>query len=258
MNLKERIETYQQASDHKLLGRVPLIICINGRNYSKQTELLDKPYCPKFADAILSTMLRVCEEIDGAFFAYQFNDEIMVIARNDQSLETATWYKNNLQKICSATASIATLHFSQMASATELNMMTPTFTSNVFVVPNITDAINTVIFKQQYNFFLSIQFACFYELLNKYDRNTIISMLAGLSVDEKISLLQQECNIDFNNYPMAFRRGSACYKSPTLIDGNIKNKWMINAKLPIFTKEQKFLNNLFKDGVDIFRNENFK
>lgn len=255
IKLKDRIGSYQESSDYKLLNRVPLIISINGRGFAKSTELLDKPYCPKFAECILSTTLRLCNEVEGALFAYQHNDEIVLVARNDQSPDTAPWYDNRLQKICSITSSIATLHFNKCASAIDLNLIgEPVFTSQVFVVPNIMEAINTMVHKQQQNFHTSIQFASFYELLKKYDKHNIKEMLAGLSVDEKIDLLHQECGVDFNNYPLPFRRGAACYKVPKVSDdGTMKNKWSVHLDLPIFTKDQSFLSNIFKNGADIFR-----
>jgi tRNA(His) guanylyltransferase len=256
--LKDRISSYQEASDHKLLNRLPIIIYINGRSFSKNTSLLDKPYCSKFSECILSTTLRLCSEIDGALFAYQHNDEIVIVARNDQNPDTIPWFDNKIQKICSATASIATSHFSKCANAIDLNLTSePAFVSQVFAVPNVAEAINTMVYKQQQNFHSSIQFACFYELLKKYDKNIIKEMLSGLSLDEKIDLLNQECEIDFNDYPMVFRRGAAAYKVPKVSDGSMKNKWSINLELPIFTKDQSFLTNIFKNGCDIFRSENF-
>jgi tRNA(His) 5'-end guanylyltransferase len=77
-------------------------------------------------------------------------------------------------------------------------------------------------------------------------------MIAGLSVDEKINLLFEECNIVFNNYPKVFRRGAALYKAPNIVNGIIKNKWIINEDLPIFNKNQSFISNILKNGLDIF------
>lgn len=258
MKLKDRITSYEEAADYKLLNRVPIIITINGRAFAKATSLLDKPYCSKFAECMFSTTLRLCNEIEGALFAYHHNDEITIVARNDQSPDTAAWFDNKLQKICSVTAAVATVHFNDCASSIELNMIgDPIFTSQVFVVPNVAESINTLVYKQQHNFHTSIQSACFYELLKKYDKNTIKEMLGGLSIDEKLELLQQECNIDFNEYPESFRRGVACYKVPKVVDGAMKNKWFINSDLPIFTKDQSFLSNIMKNGGDIFRQESF-
>jgi len=253
--LKDRIDSYIESSDHKILSRLPIIICVNGRAFSKLTSLIDKPYCTKFAEGMLSAMLKLCMEVEGALFAYQHNDEIVIVARNDQSLETEPWYDNRVQKIASITASIATTHFKNYVGSTDLNLLgEPLFTSQVFAVPNISEAINTLVYKQQQNFHTSIQFACYYELLKKHYRNTIKEMLSGLTVDEKIDLLRQECGIDFNEYPHSFRRGAACYKIPKIIEGGtMKTKWAINPELPIFTKDQTFLSNIFKNGADIFR-----
>lgn len=258
MKLKDRIESYQNASDYRLLAKVPLIISINGRSFSKLTSLLEKPYDGKFAECMFSTALRLASEIEGALFSYQYNDEIILVTRNDQNIETAPWYDNKVQKIASTTASLATLHFNQCASAINLNLMgEPLFTSQVFVVPTIAEAINTIVYKQQHNFLTSIQLSCFYELLkHHYDKNSIKEMLSGLTVDEKIDLLNQEVKVDFNTYPQSFRRGAACYKVPKVIDGSMKNKWIINSELPIFTKDQSFLSNIFKNGADIFRQDN--
>jgi len=258
IKLKDRIHSYQEASDYKLLGRLPLIICINGRGFSKGTEILDKPYCPKFSECILSTTLRLCSEIEGAVFAYQFNDEIVLIARNDQSPDSTPWYDNKIQKISSITSSIATLHFNNCVNQLGINLIgEPVFTSQVFVVPNIAEAINTIIYKQQYNFHLSVQFACMYELLKTHDKNAIKEMLSGLSIDEKIDLLYQECKVDFQEYPSPFRRGASCYKVPKVTENGMKNKWFVNLDIPIFTKDQSFLSNIFKNGADIFRKESF-
>lgn len=256
--LKDRVESYQAATDYKLLNRVPLIICVNGRGFSKITQLLDKPYCPKFTECMVSTMLRLCTDVEGALFGYQHNDEIVIVTRNDQSNDTNPWYDNKIQKICSVTSSIATMHFNDYAKSAELNVTgEPVFTSQVFVVPTIAEAVNTVIYKQQQNFHTSIQFACLYELIKKYDKNNIREMMSGLNIDEKVDLLAQETEVDFNKYPLPFRRGVAAYKVPIVSGESMRNKWYLNTEPPIFTKDQSFLSNIFKNGADIFRQESF-
>jgi tRNA(His) 5'-end guanylyltransferase len=254
--LSDRIQSYQSATDYKLLSRVPVIICVNGRGFAKATQLLDKPYCAKFAKLMSMTMLKLCSNIEGAFFAYHHNDEIIIVSHNDQSNDSVPWFDNRIQKICSVSASIATLYFNQQLNNEDINMTGEiVFASQVFVVPTIMEAINTIIYKQQQNFYQSIQSACFYNLLNSYNTDNIRSMLNGLSIDEKIELLYKECNIDFNKYPLAFRRGVACYKVPKIINDVAKNKWTINAELPIFAQDQSMISNIFKTGYDLFRAE---
>jgi len=252
--LSERIETYSSISDYKLMSKLPIVICINGANFSKATQLLDKPYCIKFAECMSSTMLQLCSFVEGVVFSYQHNDEIIVIARNDQHVDTGIWYNGNIQKICSIVSSATTMFFHLCSMAKSLNMSgDPIFTSQVFTVPNISEACNTIIYKQQQNFHTSIQSACLYNLLNNHDKNTIKDMLAGLNVDDKIHLLEQECGVKYGDYPLSFRRGVAAYKVPKIIDGVMKPKWSVNNELTIFTKDQNFLSNIMHSGSDIFR-----
>lgn len=258
LKLKDRVESYQEQSEYKLLNKLPVVSIINGRSFAKITSLLDKPYCQEFTECMVSTALKLCNEVEGTIFSYHHNDEIILVSRNDQSNDTEPWFDNKVQKLSSIIASIATLQFNNCINAVNLNLLSEAyFTVKVFTVPNVSEAINTIIYKQQQNFYTSIQFACFYELLKKYDRTYIRDMVQGLSFEEKIELLQQECNVDFNQYPIAFRRGVACYKIPKVIGDTMKNKWTINADLPIFTKDQSFLNNIFKNGTDIVRQDSF-
>jgi len=255
--LKDRIDVYQDTFDFKLLSKLPIVIVVNGRNFTKTTSIIDKPYCTKFAECMLSASLKLCLEIEGSVFAYQYNDEIIIISKNDQSLETESWYDNKIQKICSIASSIATSAFKTHSNQLNLNIVgEPIFTTQVFTVPNLSEAVNTIIYKQQQNFHTSVQFASNYELSKKYSRDHIKDMLSGLTIDEKIDLLQQECNIDFNQYPISFRRGTACYKVPKILENkSMKNKWSINTELPIFAKNQSFIENILKVGHDIFRGE---
>jgi tRNA(His) guanylyltransferase len=252
--LRDRIESYISHTDQKLLARLPIIYVLNGRNFQKTTQLLEKPYNEKFAECMLSTMLQLCLNIEGVMFSYSFNDNIILISRNDKNDNSVPWCDNRIQKIASITASIATSHFQKCAAKLSLNLTGDClFSSQVFEAPNISEAINAFIFYQQQNNYLAIQSACLYNLLTKYNKEEIKSMLQGLTIDEKIDLLSQECQINFNDYSLTFRRGAAAYKVPKIIDGEMKNKWHLNTELPIFTQNQAFLSNLFKMGSDIFR-----
>lgn len=262
LKLRERISTYEESANFKLLGKVPLIISINGRSFSKLTSFLDKPFSTSFAETMYSCLIRLTQEIEGAVLGYSFNDEIVIIVRNDQTAETSPWYENNIQKIVSAVSSIITLHFNNYAKSANLNLSgDPIFLTQVFAVPNLTEAINVMVSKQQQAFQSALHSACLYELIKHYNKNDIKEMLNGIGYDEKISLLQQECNVDFNEYPTAFRRGVACYRTPTEINFNgqsiIKNKWVLDVDIPLFTKEHSFLNQILKGGSDILRKEAF-
>src|SRR5271170_4068863 len=101
-------------------------------------------------ELMCGTMIKLAQEIDGAVFLYSFNDEIIVISRNDQNNDTGAWYDNNVQKIVSVAASIATLEFNRLAGINDVQLFgAPVFLAKTFVVPNIVEAINVLVAKQQ-------------------------------------------------------------------------------------------------------------
>jgi tRNA(His) 5'-end guanylyltransferase len=258
VKLSHQIDSFIERTNYKLLNKLPIVITVNGRGFSKLSALLEKPYSDKLAECFYSVLIKLVQEIDGAVFGYTFNDEIIIISRNDQNDGTVPWYDNNIQKIVSVVSSLATLQFNNCALALDLNLMgEAVFYTNVYAVPTVSDAINVILHKQQQSLSNSIYHACLYELLNKFDKNHIKEILAGTTIDDKINLLQQECGIDYHDYPAAFRRGAACYRSPKVVkfEGEtlIKNKWTLNDDLPIFTKDHVFFE-IIRNGIDVVRN----
>lgn len=257
--LRERIDSFEELTNLKLLNKLPVIISLNGRSFKKVTSLLNKPFDSKFMDLMCGTMIKLSQEIDGTVFSYCYNDEIIIISRNDQTIDTEPYYGNSIQKIVSASAAIATFEFNRLAKINNVQLFgDPIFISKVFAVPTITEAINTLIMKQQNCFHSALSMACFYELLKKYDLYTVKQTLLGKSTStSKAEILFEACNIDFNSYPLTFKRGVSCYRAPKIInmggDEKIKNSLIIDTEIPIFTKDQDFLRSIFRDGRDIFR-----
>lgn len=250
LSLQDRISDFSERSQLNLLPKLPVITIINGRGFGKITSLLDKPYSDELAQCFYAALAGLVGEIEGAVFGYAHNDELIVVSRNDQELETMPWLDNDAQKIASIASSIATFQFSESARALDLNLLGDSvFYAKTFVVPNITEAINVLVSAQQRAAQFAIYFACFYGLLNKFNRNDIDNMLSETTTDEKINLLKQECGINFGEYPSAFRRGVACYRAPKTVSfqgtEQIRQKWQVNTELPIFTKSRDFLGSIF-------------
>jgi tRNA(His) 5'-end guanylyltransferase len=256
--LKDRIEQYEKIGIQTFLPKIPLIIKVNGRSFGKVTRLLNKPFDQKLAECFYASLLALVQGIDGAFFGFHFNDYLIIALRNDQSLETEPFANNDGQKISSIASSIVTSTFLNLVNSHDLTLMGETiFSALSFTVPTLTEASNSIIFYQQKAFQTAINSACFYELMNKFNKEEIKEMLTGLTSDEKIDLLRQEMGIDFADYPLALTRGVAAYKAPKIgyYEGKetIKNSWTLNTELPIFTRDQSFLSGIFKNGSDILR-----
>lgn len=249
--LKERTNTYEEASNYVLTRKLPVAIVLNGRNFKKTTSILEKPYDPVFIQTISQTMIKLASEIEGACFLYSFNDEIVIICKNDQSIATEAWYNNNVQKMVSAASSIASISFYTSAVKNKLKLLgDPVFVGKTFVLPNLMETVNYLIAKQNECSNTAIAMLCFYELLKRHKPNSAIDILRELSTKEQYSLLVDDYELDLSNYPVSFWRGLACYRVQKEIETDFGNetrmKLSINDELKFFNKDQSFLLDILK------------
>jgi tRNA(His) 5'-end guanylyltransferase len=243
--LRERIKSYEDQSDIKLLKKLPVITIVNGRQFKKLTSLLNKPFDINFFEIFTATAIKLMQEIDGSVFSYSFNDEIVIISRNDQTNDTQPYYDNRVQKIVSATASIASIEFSKMAGAKNVDLFgDPIFTSKCFVVPHIGEAINTLIAKQQQCFHIGLYQCCFYNLVKQHDIEIVKETLAKKTVDDKLEILMEDFGIDFNALPLTIRRGVGVYRAVAEGLDKPRKKIYINTELPVFAKAPEFLKDI--------------
>src|SRR5580704_15490057 len=102
-----RISSYEDISDFKLLPKIPIIIRLNGKSFSNITSEIEKPFCLEFMEAMSSTLIKLSKEAEGCIFGYSFHDEILLLIRNDQTTDTNPWFDNKIQKLASVTSSMA-------------------------------------------------------------------------------------------------------------------------------------------------------
>jgi tRNA(His) 5'-end guanylyltransferase len=209
------------------------------------------------------TMLQLVKQVDGAVFAYQQSDEISIVLRNDQTNDTDPWFGNRPQKISSVAASIATYEFNHYF----WNMPDPPkleepalFDARTFGIPNTSEVINYLVFRQQDCMRNAITAATYTCLNHKYGRRKMHQMLDGRSLSDRQDLLWDECGIDYHqDYPPAFRRGIAAYQAPRFVDtphGQMtKHRWVLDLNLPRITDDRDFVHGILTTGRDIFRQD---
>ncbi len=250
-SLKDRMLIYENVSEYKLTCKLPVIISLNGRSFRKITSLLAKPYSEEYVEIMSKTLIQLASEIEGAVFLYSFNDEIIVVCRNDQHLQTNTWYDNRIQDIISASASTASIAFLTAAQKTNVKLLgDPVFIGKTFIVPSIVEVINYLIYKQHQASQTAISMAIFYELLKKQSVEQVLNITKNLTIDEKYDLLLKQYDIDLQSFPLHYWRGTACYRASKLIKTDfgeeIRYKLIIDDKLPFFDKDKLFFDDKFK------------
>lgn len=104
---------YEDRAKIYLYRRMPVIIRLDGKAFHTLTCRCEEPFDKNFADCMDNTMIEVMKEAMGAKVGYVQSDEISILLTDYITHETQAWFDNQIQKICSVSASIASVAFTQ-------------------------------------------------------------------------------------------------------------------------------------------------
>lgn len=105
---------YESVTKARLVKRMPVAIRIDGKAFHTFTRGFNKPYDLVLSKAMEMTTQKLCENIQGCVFGYTQSDEITLILVDYKTLDTSAWFDNEVQKMCSISASMATMWFGKM------------------------------------------------------------------------------------------------------------------------------------------------
>lgn len=109
-----RMKTYyEEIPKTRLMRRTPVAIRIDGKAFHTFTKGFQKPFDSVLMTSMQGTMKYLCENIQGCVFGYTQSDEITLVLIDYQKLTSSAWFDYEVQKICSITASIATIAFNK-------------------------------------------------------------------------------------------------------------------------------------------------
>ena len=112
--LGSRMKTYyEQIPKTKLMRRTPVAVRIDGKAFHTFTRGFAKPFDEILGNAMARTMEYLCKNIQGCVFGYTQSDEITLILIDYQTFETDAWFDYEVQKMCSISASMATMAFNR-------------------------------------------------------------------------------------------------------------------------------------------------
>ena len=117
-NLGTRMKEYYEAIPKaRLMRRTPVAIRIDGKAFHTFTRGFQKPFDEVLGNAMVRTMEYLCKNIQGCVFGYTQSDEITLLLIDYQTFETDAWFDYEVQKICSISASMATMAFNRFFEA---------------------------------------------------------------------------------------------------------------------------------------------
>lgn len=266
---------YENITRYYLTRRMPVIIRIDGKAFHTFARNFKKPFDDVLVKTMQDTMKYLCENIQGCVLGYTQSDEISLVLTDYAELTTDAWFGNNLQKMCSVSASMATMAFNKFFSDRVEDFMyscydvvgsdipleknndykffelylkklgSAMFDARVFTIPK-EEVCNYMIWRQQDATRNSIQAVGQANFSNKE--------LHGKSCNNIQDMLMTQKGINWNDYPTTLKRGSCCVKvneDLTKYDevGNIsdyipRSKWIIDNEIPIFTQDRNYVEKL--------------
>ena len=239
-SLGDRMKTYESAFRSSLPRRLPVILRVDGKAFHTLTRGFDRPFDSRIEEAMSFVAQSLCDEIDGAVLAYRQSDEVSVLIRNDQTTQTEPWFGNNIQKLTSVSASVATWACSTVLGAKAL------FDSRVFVLPS-NEVVNYFVWRQQ-----------------DASRNSVQMLARSLFSHNEChnknnSELQEMCfqaGTNWNDLPTHRKRGSCVRKvivqkpieaGPRKGEICDRRVWQEDVDIPIFTQDRSYVERLLNE-----------
>ena len=273
-DLGTRMKEYEKRNQYYLQKRTPVAIRVDGRSFHTFTKGFKRPFDDILMKSMQETAKYMCENIQGAKLAYVQSDEITIILVDYDTLETDCWFNYRTDKLCSISASMATMAFNRVfvKNVDEWGRLTfpnwdeggtneevdvdllklndayqraigkgAMFDARCFNIPK-EEVTNLVYWRQLDASRNSIQMvgqACFShkELQNK-------------SCNDIQDMLMTQKGINWNDLPTYQKRGSCCVRNNIVIESDgvkaiiqlrdtskSENEWIIDTDIPIFKGE---------------------
>ena len=112
-SLGDRMKEYESRNQYYLQKRTPVCIRVDMRAGHTFTKGFVRPFDEVFGNAMIRTMEYCAKNIGNCVFAYCQSDEITFILVDYAKLETDAWFDYRTDKLCSISASMATMAFNK-------------------------------------------------------------------------------------------------------------------------------------------------
>lgn len=257
--LGKRMKTYyEEIPKTKLMRRTPVIIRIDGKAFHTFTRGFKRPFDDVLIRSMQDTMQYLCKNIQGCVLGYHQSDEISLVLVDYANLNTAAWFDNEVQKMCSISASMATMAFNKsfwqntsieddtfcfrdrrneeiteyIDTLVKARKVGAVFDSRVFNIPR-EEVANYIYWRQLDATRNSIQMVGQANFSHKELQNKTCNEIQDMLMTQK--------GINWNSYAAYLKRGSCCIKEiyhDEVIDA-VRSRWIVDKKIPIFRGEDR-------------------
>jgi tRNA(His) guanylyltransferase len=278
---------YENIPKTRLMRRTPVAIRLDGKAFHTFTRGFQKPFDFVLMDAMQKTMKYLCENIQGCVFGYTQSDEITLILVDYQKFTSDAWFDYEVQKLTSVSASMATMAFNKY------------FSENVEDVIKYNSTHDSLVERKEGlldNYISAVERgACFDARCFNIPKEEVTNLIywrqldatrnsiqmvgqANFSHDELQNktcdmiqdMLMTKYGINWNNFTIPCKRGTACIRVGAKVTENIKREpqpfgedkitttiieerpiWIIDRNMPILKGEdRKYVDDLIYIGEE--------
>lgn len=256
-------EFYEGVPKTRLVRRMPVAIRLDGKAFHTFTRGFKRPFDEVLGKSMRETMKYLCENIQGCVLGYTQSDEITLILVDYQNLNSCAWFDYEVQKMCSISASMATMAFNKFFTANVKNeimeykaSLTPQSVEMQERIKKYCDTLKQASEKgamfDARVFNIPKEEVCNLIYWRQLDATRNSIQMVGQANFSHKELQEKSCNmiqemlfakkgINWNDYPTYLKRGSCCIKT-TIQNPNVdikdgaypKSIWMIDLDIPIF------------------------
>ena len=281
-DLAERMKGYEKRNRYYLQRRMPVILRLDMRAGHSFTKGFKRPFDEVFIKSMQNTAKYLCENIQNCKLSYQQSDEITLLLVDYDKLNTDCFFDYRVDKLCSITASMATMAFNKffgnyvdeyrfskwdgvskyedgtwgyiqtLLNAVDKGAM---FDARCFNIPK-EEVTNNFYWRQLDASRNSIQMVG--------QANFSHKELQNKSCNDIQDMLMTQKDINWNDLPIYQKRGSCFAKNKVVVESDgvmaiaqlrdaskLENEWIIDADIPIFKgKGREYIDKLVFVGEE--------
>lgn len=208
---------YENRTKHFLPRRTYTIIRLDGKAFHTFTRGFNKPVDYDLQYIMTQTTLELAKNIQGCKLGYTQSDEISLLLTDFDNLQTSAFFDGSIQKICSVTASFATLFFRE--ATMEISQATGGIDEKFYSGDKLKRAFFdsrcfTIAEKAEVkNYFLWRQRDAQRNAISMYAQSLYShKQLHGKKSAEMIEMIKAKTGEEWKDVDPGFRNGRAIYK----------------------------------------------
>ncbi|KAI8274755.1 tRNA(His) guanylyltransferase [Colletotrichum sp. SAR11_57] len=220
----EYVKAFEQADT--LLPNTWIVVRIDGRGFTKLCVKyqFEKPNDKRALDLMNAAARVVGTELPDITIAYGVSDEYSFVFH-----KSCTLFERRASKLVSTVVSTFTANYiylwSQYFPDTPLSPPLPSFDGRAVCYPTVSNLRDYMSWRQVDCHINNLYNTTFWSLiqLGGYDNKTAEQMLAGTVSGDKNEILFSKFNINYNNEPEMYKKGSVIFRDYELVEPGTHN-----------------------------------